>query len=101
MAFNSASYYRNKWRRDAIAELRKAREHKRQAAAERDANGRQWHLGRLAMAVRMARSSWRLYRSQAVICELQRESRNANRPSRKAKPAYRPEPFKTRESSND
>lgn len=88
MPFNSASYSRNKWRRDAIAELRRAREHKRQAAAEHG-DAAQYHLGRASLAVRLARSSWRLYLIQCRVCRL----------SSRAAP-YRPAPFSTRESES-
>jgi hypothetical protein len=91
MAFNSESYYRNKWRRKAIAELAEAREIK--------ANGHSWKT--VESAVRYARSSWRLYLTQCRICELSREMRNANRPPHRHKAPYRPEPFTTRSRSDD
>jgi hypothetical protein len=79
MPFNSNSYYRNKWRRQAIAELTEARDIK--------ANGHLWRS--VESAVRSARLSWRLYMSQRLICEL----------SSRAAP-YRPAPWTTRESIN-
>jgi hypothetical protein len=85
MAFNGASYRRNKWRRDALERLTEARRLKAHAASERDENGRQWALGRVSMAVRLARSSWRLYQLQRTVCEL--SGRSA---------AYRPAPWRTR-----
>jgi hypothetical protein len=75
MAFNSDSYYRNKWRRQALEELTEARQIK--------ASGHSWKT--VESAVRYARSSWRLYLGQARICEL----------SSRAAP-YRPAPFSTR-----
>ena len=76
MAFNSLSYYRNLWRRDALKRLREARQHK---AAGSDA----W---RIESAVKLARSSWRLYLVQCRLGEL-----HGSKP-------YRPQPFTTRES---
>jgi hypothetical protein len=91
VAFNSESYYRNKWRRQALAELTEAREIK--------ANGHSWKT--VESAVRYARSSWRLYLSQARICELSRESRNLNRPPHRHKAPYRPASFTTRLESDN
>jgi hypothetical protein len=86
MSFNSESYYRNKWRRQALEELTEARRIKR--------DGHAWQT--VESAVRYARSSWRLYLSQARICELSRESRNLNRPPKRHKAPYRPASFSTR-----
>lgn len=86
MSFNSESYYRNKWRRQALEELSEARRHKRDG-------GDGW---RIESAVRLARSSWRLYLSQARLCELSRETHNANRPPHRHKAPYRPASFTTR-----
>jgi hypothetical protein len=80
MAFNSLSYHRNKWRRDAIARLCEARRLKRDG-------GDAW---RLESAVKLARSSWRLYLIQCRLIELS---------GRRAAP-FKPEPFSTRESIN-
>jgi hypothetical protein len=85
MPFNSESYYRNKWRRDALERLAEARRLKLQAELERDENGRQWALGRVSMAVRLARSSWRCYQSARRFCELSERSA-----------PYRPAPWRTR-----
>lgn len=105
MPFNSASYYRNKWRQSALKELAEARRLKREgpavlwtADATRDEAGR--HESRIASAVRLARSSWRLYLLQCRICELSRESHNSNRPPQRHRAPYRPQPFSTRESNN-
>lgn len=84
MSFNGDSYRRNKWRRDAIERLREARRLKAEAAAERG-DAAQWLRGRVSMAVRLARSSWRLYRIQRSLCEL----------SSRAAP-YRPAAWRTR-----
>lgn len=75
MAFNSASYHRNMWRRDALKRLAEARRLKLDS-------GERW---RLESAVKLARSSWRLYLIQCRIIAL--SGRAAS---------YRPEPFTTR-----
>jgi len=101
MSFNAESYYRNKWRRQALEELTEARRRKLEAAGE-TGDAQQWSLSRVAASVRYARSSWRLYLLQCRICELSRESRNANRPPNRHKAPYRPASFSTRlESIND
>lgn len=100
MSFNSESYYRNKWRRQALEELTEARRRKLEAAGL-EGDAKQWALSRVAAGVRYARSSWRLYLSQARLCELSRESRNANRPPSRHKAPYRPAGFTTRLESNN
>ena len=98
MPFNAAAYYRNKWRADAIAELRRARELKAEMAAEmaaelpsltRFALGADYLQSRIDSAVRSARCSWRLYLSQCRVAEL-------SRPSWRKPLAFKPAPFSTR-----
>lgn len=69
MAFNSRSYYRNKWRREALAYLAKAREIK----ARRQA-GEAYDWESIPSAVTRARTTWRLYLSQREICRIYKES---------------------------
>lgn len=70
MPFNSASYYRNKWRRQALDELAKARDIK-----ARRARGEAYDWESIPSAVRLARTTWQLYLSQRTICDLQKERR--------------------------
>lgn len=65
MPFNSDSYYRNLWRREARDYLARAREAK---AEDRGAEN-------VASYARLARSTWRLYLSQKRICEFKQERR--------------------------
>lgn len=60
MAFNSASYRRNQYRRKALAELEAARNIKRRLAA---GCAYPWEGERIATFVKLARISWRLYLS--------------------------------------
>lgn len=69
MAFNAASYRRNKWRREALERLAAARDIKRRREA-----GEAYEWESVESAVRLARSTWRLYLSQRTICQL-KESR--------------------------
>lgn len=71
MPFNSDSYYRNKWRREALERLAMAREAK--------ALGGSVLPDDVAFNVRLARSTWRLYLSQKRICEINRERRTWHR----------------------
>ena len=61
MPFNSNSYYRNKYRREALSYLDQARNVKRlnPGRAQDD----------LRHCVRLARSAWRSYLSYKAICE--------------------------------
>jgi hypothetical protein len=71
MSFNSNSYYRNKYRREALEYLAKAREIRANhnpireqllpGSQERD----------IEFNVKMARSRWRLYQIQRRICRLE------------------------------
>jgi hypothetical protein len=65
--FNSRSYYRNKWRREALAELDQAREIKRRVIA---GDAYEWEAARIGTCAKLARSTWRLYLSQREICRL-------------------------------
>lgn len=67
MAFNSRSYYRNKWRRESLAHLERAREIKARAAA---GDAYDWEIPMIASEASLARSGWRLYLSQREICRL-------------------------------
>lgn len=58
MPFNSQSYHRNKYRREAKARLVDARELKARIAA---GEAYDWEIPRLATFVRLARIDWRLY----------------------------------------
>lgn len=62
MSFNANSYRRNKWRREALGYLAKAREYKATGVDT-------W---RIESAAKLARITWRLYRSQAVICDIEK-----------------------------
>jgi hypothetical protein len=66
MAFNANSYRRNKWRREALGYIAKAREYKATGVDS-------W---RIESAVKLARITWRLYRSQAVICDIDAKRRS-------------------------
>jgi hypothetical protein len=68
MAFNAETYRRNKYRREAWAHLKAARELKAQiAAGERSAELWGW---RIASHVKHARIGMNLYRSQRRICNV-------------------------------
>lgn len=69
MAFNSDSYYRNKWRRDAFELLARAREIKARALA---GDAYDWELPMIASNASLARSTWRLYLSQREIIAIKR-----------------------------
>lgn len=71
MSFNANSYRRNKWRREALGYLAKARDIK--ARSER---GESYSWESLQSAVKLARITWRLYRSQVVICDIEKERVN-------------------------
>jgi len=75
--FNSDSYYRNKWRREALASLAEARQRKAEPdAQEARIMGAGYNERQIAQAVRSARSTWRLYLSQRTICRIKAEGRN-------------------------
>lgn len=68
MAFNSQTYYRNRWRKDALAELERAREIKARVAAGAAC---EWEAARIATCVKCARISWRLYLSAKRIAQIE------------------------------
>jgi hypothetical protein len=73
MPFNSNSYYRNKWRRQALESLAEARKLKSGPPTEQwlvDLFGYDPRPRDIESAVRSARSTWRLYLSQREICRL-------------------------------
>lgn len=85
MPFNSDSYYRNKYRREALASLADARRLKTEPiddirvriwGAEGAAERRQADI---ESAVRLARICWRLYLGQAAICRIREGARAAFR----------------------
>lgn len=81
MPFNSDSYYRNKWRREAKAHIAKARELKGAPydPAKASLYGPDYERQAVESAVRRARITWRLYLSQAAICRIKADARKAFR----------------------
>lgn len=67
MAFNSDTYRANKYRKQAWAELARARDIKSRAAA---GIAYEWELPRIAHFVAMARSSMRGYLNWKLIASL-------------------------------
>lgn len=59
MPFNSRTYHRNRYRREALANLAKARDIKARAAA---GEAYDWEIPRIKTFVELARIDWRLYR---------------------------------------
>lgn len=60
MAFNSRTYHRNRYRKQALAELAKARDVKARAAT---GDAYDWEVERIPTLVALARNSWRIYLS--------------------------------------
>lgn len=85
MPFNSASYYRNLWRRRALERLAEARRIKAEAPSELHIRlygeqvAAERHRQALESAVKLARSGWRLYLSQRTICNINAEIRRLGR----------------------
>lgn len=72
MAFNADTYRANKYRRQAWAELAKARDIKQRAAA---GTAYEWEAARIPTFVQLARSSMRISISARRIAQLNREHR--------------------------
>lgn len=70
MSFNAKSYYRNKWRRTALAHLERARDIKRRRKA---GNAYDWES--IESAVKLARIDWSLYLLQRRICRIDGDPR--------------------------
>lgn len=70
MAFNSATYRKNKYRREAYAYLAQARDIKARAAA---GTASDWEPARIASLAFLARNSIRLFRSARAICAINAE----------------------------
>lgn len=74
MPFNSNSYYRNKWRREALESLAEARAVKAGPSDDlRDEMFPGWRQRDVSFHAGRARSAWRLYLCQRRICDLDAE----------------------------
>ncbi len=67
MSFNANSYYRNKYRKTALAKLEEARSLK---ARMTSGEAYEWEGQRLPTLVELARIDWRMYLSYRTICGL-------------------------------